>query len=788
VARTRGGIPVYEREVTPQAPRISSRGIDNDVLDALAGAGLSRTRLKGPIGAPGMALSLIAETTKLLAVDALARQAKQVEAEAPQQGRSAGITAALEGQPLPRATNASSAGARAYDAGAATGYAAGVSNRLRAGLVEISARHEADPEGFAAEAQKFRESFAFVPDELRGDLDLDWGEAFTPLHARAEALRSGRIAEANALEVRSALDGMRIGASAAARTGDAGRLAELVERGDLLLEASILDGSLTAPAAAEYRRMRDAEIRQHSALGQFDEAFADGLEAAKGFRADFAQTWDELGLSADERDAIDARMGVLIGQREAEIDRAQARAEAQRREQLQRLTDDVGSLGRVAAVTGDLPSGWGEAKQAAGRLDPTLSRRMDQLEEDLAWGKDFRKLPPGERLEELRRLERQAQLEAGINPAAAEAIAERVKHGREVHAEIGKQAEKAPLATAEATGAVQPTPLDPSTDQTTKDSFRRRELALDATARHEGKASVPPFRGEEVTAIVDAAAAAADARGKLETVRRYVMGFSSDALRRRAIAQLEEEGKLPEAYRPALDVYGPSGPAKAEAVLADLLAKAEPEDTGLKKATEAAANTAYDQARGSALLHAAAYTGATALVDAERADALTVAKSRAATGARDPAGAAVADLYGHERAIDRAGFAHLVVPKSADPDLLARGLAKLRREGAAMTEYLPLPPPAPGQADLREGIRARLTDQVRRAGVWINVEGGFVLMVPGTRMPLADASGKPWVVGLDDVLAAGEGEPSAADETRRRIAEADAAAGYVQPDTGSYQP
>ncbi|HYN38999.1 MAG TPA: hypothetical protein VES39_07095, partial [Rhodospirillales bacterium] len=385
--RRSGDPPTYQRQYLAHAP------------------GSAVPQFSGLSGVAGIAIDLVADVTGTLALDALARRAENMKAEAGPQGVSAGLEAAFAGQPMPRATNEMSAGARAYDNGAATGYAAALANRAKAGLSEIAIRNEANPDGFAQEAETFRREFDFVPRQLSPDFDLIWREAHEPLRLNLEKGRADRAAEVNGLELRTLLDDTNREISVVARGGDLGRARELTQRHEATLAAAVADGSLSAVQADEFRRRRDGTLREHSVMGRFDDAIADGIGPAKAYRDWFGANFGEMGLSADERDELDARMAALINHAEAEADRSQRLAEAAAREAQTRLGHDVESLVRVGAITGELPAGWGAAKAAADKIAPELAAGMRRFEDGMTWRDRYRKLPPDEQRAEIERLD-----------------------------------------------------------------------------------------------------------------------------------------------------------------------------------------------------------------------------------------------------------------------------------------------------------------------------------------------------------------------------------------------
>lgn len=533
---------------------------------------------------------------------------------------------------------------------------------------------------------------------------------------------------------------------------------DLAAEHDLALMAAVSGGTLNGNQAAEMRAQRNQQIREHAVLGRFDAAAADGIAAAKTFRSDFRADRETLDVSADEADLLDARMAARIASMQAEADRAQRVSDQALVETRKRNADNVKSMFEVVEATGEFPPAWEAAKLLSDTLDPPLAQAMRQFEDDVGWRKEFKTLPPAEQTTELADLEAVALAEE--SPRAREALAARLKDGRKMMADIAKAAAKAPLATYEATGASEPTPLDAAN----KESFSARANAALAADRHWGlpEGTTPPFHAAEVVRITDAVVATDDIRQKLSIVRAYVSQWPDVSTRRKALDQLTRDGDLPDAYGTAMDILGDKPDevdrGRAERILGELLT--DPAKAGLDptdaKDIRTKAETAYDSARGEMWAKAGAYNPALAAVlDRERGEVVTVAGARKLAGVSKPVDAAIADLYGREQVIVDDRLAFVPIPADADRSMVRRGLTLLRGQGAdALAGQAP-----PGLDRMGRLTFAKTVEQTRAFGVWTPNADGYSLIVPKTQRPVAGPDGKPWVVTLDEVLAAGAVAP-----------------------------
>ena len=635
---------------------------------------------------------------------------------------------------------------------------------------ELAVEHERAPEAFEeAYAKRANALISTAPsDEARADMAREMRRVGAKLSGRIKIGEIRRAKEEDEAELLATADHNLSRFKIAMRAGDPDDAEMYAARYNGIVKTGLDKGYLTGLQAERLSGAIRKAGREQLVLGEFDDARGRGLKAANDYRASLAKNFADLDMDPDEYDRLDARMGVEIGHMQAEADRAERRAEKFERETRARLTDDVRSMAAIANDTGELPAGWRGARAAAEQLAPEIAASMGFVEDGLVHRRTFMALPPEEQRAEIERLEQQALTET--NPQAGAVLADRAKDSRAAFAKMLVDAPKAPLAYAERAGAVESTPLAPGEPE----SFRQRQNAAAAAGRHFGIRDVPPFKAEEVRGIVDTIGEQQDARGKLAVVQGYVNGFPDVGVRRRALAQLEDEGKLPRAFAVALDIADAAGPAKAESVLGSLLAGAEGLDPTIARDTKTDAGEQYDSGRGEALGKAALYNPAIGdRIWKERETAINLAQARAMQGASDPKASAMGDLYGHERVVDEPDLAHIVVPATADPSDVRNGLRRLRRKGADMLRAVPVD--AGGR--LATAQRDAIADRLLRNGVWIPSGDGFVLMIPGSNRPVPDADGRPWTVRIEDVVAAARRpstgyNPLAEAETRKELGEA----------------
>lgn len=278
-------------------------------------------------------------------------------------------------------------------------------------------------------------------------------------------------------------------------------------------------------------------------------------------------------------------------------------------------------------------------------------------------------------------------------------------------------------------------------------------LAMDAQAYH-GLSYTPLLRKSDADEIVRRMATTKDPREKAAMVGAFMAAAPDDASATAILGQLERAG-MPAEYHTAAVWARRGDTAKAARIVSELQAgkEATKEIKGPERATLIdSTRERFNSSIGAVFDEAYKLTGhAEFMVQKQRAYAgveqLALVRK---VGGQDP-DTALGDAVPY-KAISRPGLAHVLVPQDVNEREVLRGLEALRSQAPAMVAKMI---PAEGLDPVARREMERLAADVGRRGTWVAHGNGYALFPAWGGRPVSLGDGRPWVVTMADIQAAG---------------------------------
>lgn len=280
-------------------------------------------------------------------------------------------------------------------------------------------------------------------------------------------------------------------------------------------------------------------------------------------------------------------------------------------------------------------------------------------------------------------------------------------------------------------------------------------LAMDTQAYH-GLAYTPLLRKEDADAVVQKITASKDPREKAAIVGAFMAAAPDDASATAILGQLERAG-LPNEYQTAAVWARRGDTAKAARIVSELQAgkEATKELKGPDRATLIAdTRERFNSTVGKVFDEAYKLTGNAGFeVQKQRtyAGVEQLALIRK-VGGQDP-DTALADAAPY-KPISRPNLAHILVPQDANERDVVRGLEALRAQAPAMVSKLI---PTEGLDPTARRELERVAADIGRRGTWVAHGNGYALYPSWGGRPVSLGDGRPWVVTMADIQAAGAG-------------------------------
>lgn len=284
-------------------------------------------------------------------------------------------------------------------------------------------------------------------------------------------------------------------------------------------------------------------------------------------------------------------------------------------------------------------------------------------------------------------------------------------------------------------------------------------LAMDVQTYH-GLDYLPILRKQDADGIVQTVTSTKDPRERAGIVGALMAAADTDATATAMLGQLEAAG-LPPEYRAAAIWAKRGDTAKAARIVSELQAgkEATKELKGPERATLIDSTRAkFNSGIGRVFDEAYKLTG-DASFETMKQRAYSPVEQLALVrkvGGQDP-DTALGDAAPY-KPINRPGLAHILVPGDANDRDIVRGLETLRAQAPAMVAKLL---PAEGLDPAARRQVERSIEDIGRRGTWVQHGNGYALYPSWGGRPVSLGDGRPWIVTLADIQAAGAGSTMA---------------------------